>query len=531
MPLSSQSDIVLNAASCKSSTQVTDTNSVSWGQCSCSDNSGCDNNQACQNVTASLKQCYWSLDLANGGKLTKKSGSANSLTVPITPNTQGADDMVVSGKLYAKFSCSVNGSCLSDNSKGTPASLVEFTLQNNNDWYDVSYINGINLPMSMEPVLANTLDYQSDDPYRCMGAGADAATMNNIFAFQKTNSLPSNADLLPFACTNDYSSTYDGTAQTGYNFVSASSQAAACSLTQACTSGLSCGLTLDEVQNGGTNTVCGNRLGYWTYAQLCSANSSYTNSDLSVDCASTSDYAYALCENQSGLADTGPGRSCFNANTTSSGDTCCGYADWQNSAGSSQPMGKGDSAVAGVVTTSWTSAILPSITPVKENCFLAYSYQFDDPYSTFTCATTGQGLNAVSYDLTLCPGGNDAGIDPPTPQACVPQVPAGNNSDDFTVGAPSNITIEIAPCDASGTCGPPNLTPNPAGSPIYQAPSTGTGVFQITATHGSATQTCQFDIPHTDCISPVSPTGSCTAWQVATTGAWSGRSIAVPNFQ
>ena len=523
LPLSSQTDITLDASSCPSSSQITDSTSNSWGQCQCSSDSGCANNQACQSVTGNTKQCYWSLPLANGGKLARTTGK---LTIALTPNSQDADAMVASGKLYAKFGCNVNGQCLSDNTQGAPATLVEFTFQNNNDWYDVSYINGVNLPATMQPVLATDLDYQSDDPYRCLAAGGDAGTMDAIFAYQKKHKLSGNSALKPFACTNDYSTVFDGT-NTGFNFVSSESNPMDCSKASPCTNGLACGLTLDAVKNDITNTTCGHRLGYWTYAQFCAANSSYNNSTLGISCGTTKDYAYALCENQAGMTDTGPGRSCFNANTTTDKQTCCGYESWTKGT-TKQPLGKGDSPVKGVVTSDWRKAILPAVKPIKEGCYLAYSFQYDDPFSTFTCATTGSGINATSYELTLCPGGGSAGIDPPAPASCSPTVPSGYSTDQFTVGVPDGITVSIDTCK-NGSCGKPVLSPDPATSTIYKAPAGG-GHYQITASNGSTSQSCVFDIPNTACITPVNPSSDCRTWAVATDGAWVGRSISVPSF-
>lgn len=529
LPLSSIKDITLSASSCKSNSQVSDVNSSNWGQCQCTSDNGCDNNQACQSATSTLKQCYWHAKLSNNGNLSKKSGSSNTLTIPLTPNSQTSDAMVVSGKLYAKLGCDVNGKCTSDNSLGAPATLVEFTFQNNNDWYDVSYINGINLPASLQPVLAKNLDYKADDPYRCMAAGGDTATMGAIFAYQKANKLPSNQDLKPFACTNNYSTAFDGTDKTGFNFVSDVLPQTACSKTSPCSDNLTCGLTLDAVKNNSTATMCGSRLGYWTYAQMCSINKTYDNSDLGVKCSSTKNYAYALCENQSGLKDKGPARSCFNATTTNKGDTCCGYQQWalNNKAATKQPVGKGDSAVTGAVTTDWVNNILPNLKAIKANCPLAYSFQFDDPYSTFTCATTGSGLNSTNYELTLCPNGNSANINPPQPAACKPVVPSAYSSDQFTIGAPSGISLVVNPCDAKGNCAAPSLA---GSSGIYTAPVKGTGQFEIIASNGSETQACKFTIPRTACLTPIAPSGDCKIWAVSTDGAWSGRSISIPDF-
>lgn len=528
-PVTSQSDITLVPASCPSGDVVTDTSSPSWGQCECSSNSNCAANQVCQNVSKGINQCFWGYSLPNNGKLAKTSGKA---ILTIAANSTKSDAMVASGKFYAKLACNKNGDCFSDNTKGAPATLIEYTFQNNNDWYDISYINGINLPVAMYPVPAANLNYQQGDPYRCMAAGGDKKTIAAILAYQKKNGITGNSKLQPFACTNNYSATFDTSTLSGFNFVSSASPSTACTTSKDCASGLTCGLTLKDVQQGGTGTTCGNRLGYWTYAQFCAANSSYDNAGLGVACGTAKNLAYALCEDQSGLKDKGPGKSCFNSSTTSAKENCCGYEAWALSKKVAQPMASGYKPVKGVVTTDWKKNILPAVKNIKEGCYLAYSYQYDDPYSTFTCATSGGGINQADYNITLCPNGDNAGINPPPPPpmppACIPTVPSGYASNAFDVGIPKNTSIAVYTCDAKGNCTSP-LSPASAGGSIYNATTGGTGQYKITATNAKKTKSaCTFSIPAKGCITPVNPSQDCTTWVVAPDGAWQGRSISIP---
>ena len=526
-PVTQQSDISLHPATCASGVQVATKSSVSWGQCECLNNRGCASGQSCGPVTSSINQCYWDLPLPNNGKIGRKSGP---LTISITVNSNDPNAVVASGKLYAKQGCDSNGNnCYSDNSKGAPATAIEFTFQNNNDWYDISYINGVNMPATMFPAMATNLDYDSSDPYRCMAAGGDSATLKNISKYQMEYNLPSNKKLQPFACTNDYSNTFNTKKLTGFNFVSPVSSPKKC--TKYCGGGLVCGLTLDAVTHGGTDTTCGNRLGYWTYAQFCAANKGYYNATLGIACGTTVDYAYALCKNNSALKDQGPGRSCFNSTTTVGNETCCGYKKWTlpGRRALSQPMGVGDRAVTGVITTDWVNDILPAVKPIKEGCYLAYSFQFDDPYSTFTCATKS-GNNAANYNIDLCATG-DAGIDPPTPAQCKAQVPSGYKPTEFTVGIPAGITIVIDSCDNSG-CNSP-LNPTPPASPIFKTVTSGNGDYLITATNSKSnhTEICKFRIPSAACISAVNPSLMCKNWGLSTIGAWAGRNIAITAFK
>jgi hypothetical protein len=520
-PIKKQSDITLAPNNCTSDAVVTDKTSDLWGQCTCAASSGCASNQQCQPVTSKINQCFWSVPLPDNGKV--KSGGSVPLTIKID-STLSADAMIAGGKFYAKLACDVNGKCLADNTLGAPATLIEYTFQNNNDWYDISYINGISPPATMYPVPAKNLDYSSTDPYRCMAAGGDKKTIKEIKVFQKAKGITGNSTLEPFACTNDYKTVFDKTLS-GFNFVTPSTTA--CSSQSSCATGQACGLSLTSVTSGGTGTTCGNRLGYWTYAQFCAANASYKNTDLGIDCSNATNYAYASCTAGT-KSNTGAGRSCFNSTTTSSGDSCCGYEAWSNASGA-QPMGKGDAAVAGVVTTNWTTNILPAVKPVKKGCFLAYAYQFDDPYSTFTCATTSKGtVNTANYNITLCPSGTDAGINPPAPNQCVAAVPAGYQSNEYNVGVPAKITLSVYSCDSAGNNCTTAQSPTPAGSSLFTV--TMGGIYKINATHGTSSQSCKFNIPKTGCITRVSTSQQCMNWQLPTGGAWKGRDISIPSF-
>jgi hypothetical protein len=357
-------------------------------------------------------------------------------------------------------------------------------------------------------------------------------TLQAIATFQRQNGVKGNMQLQSFACTNDYEPTFVGEL-VGLNFVSPPpASPTTCTAATDCTTGSVCGLALDAVTGKGSVAIgqltCGQRLGYWSYAQLCAANAGFASTALGVSCSNAQTRAYAECTNVAGVTDQGPGRSCFNSNTTSAGDTCCGYEAW-SFGGSAQPMAPGQAVVTGVDTSVWKTNILPVVKTMKAGCPLAYSYQFDDPFSTFTCASQGS-QNTVSYAITLCPNGDDAGVSPPPPPTCTPTVPQGNSPDQLTVGIPAGITIAIDSCDDSGTCTTP-LPPTPSGSNIFTA--TSATLYEITATNAaSVQQTCQFTIPATGCISRAgnSTQPPCSLWQVDTSGAWVGRSIAIPNF-
>ena len=77
----------------------------------------------------------------------------------------------------------------------------------------------------------------------------------------------------------------------------------------------------------------------------------------------------------------------------------CGCYDW-NQVGSSAPTAQAYNCKA--VNSQWTSTVLDRIKWLKQACPTAYSYQFDDPSSQFTCNIAQQ---KTSYQLTFCPAG------------------------------------------------------------------------------------------------------------------------------
>ena len=109
-------------------------------------------------------------------------------------------------------------------------------------------------------------------------------------------------------------------------------------------------------------------------------------------------------------------------------------------------------------------------------------------------------------------------------------MPQGNGATEFTVGIPDGITIAIDSCDATGNDCTTPVSPT-AGTNIFTA--TGAALYQITATNSSSTQqVCQFAIPPSSCITRAGSSSQppCNLWVVDTTGAWAGRSIAIPSF-
>jgi len=179
-----------------------------------------------------------------------------------------------------------------------------------------------------------------------------------------------------------------------------------------CSNGETCGLAYSTVEGNGTQTTCGTRLGYWSYTQFCTANKGYLNNDLGVKCNDSNIYPFATCSTTTdGL------RSCYNTSTTSSGTDCCGCEDWMSGANYiPTPSGFANNGKCISKDASyWVDNVLPKVKFIKEGCFSAYSYQYDDPTSTFTCSTkdiNSSNPNKTNYQVTFCPKGvNNAVFD------------------------------------------------------------------------------------------------------------------------
>ncbi len=62
--------------------------------------------------------------------------------------------------------------------EGGPVNLAEFTLARAGaDFYDVSIINGVNVPMAMEPM---TPPHTSTSPYNCGSAGTTVSSLGTV---------------------------------------------------------------------------------------------------------------------------------------------------------------------------------------------------------------------------------------------------------------------------------------------------------------------------------------------------------------
>jgi hypothetical protein len=357
-----------------------------------------------------IGQCTWKNPVASSYLLKAKTGTTTvqipqGLYTPTPPQPE-----VWSGTISGRTGCPTltnpGTQCLTGDCGGVVANVTggcttgisppniqaETTLQTNTDFYDITSINGINVPMSMEPVNAS-LD--ANNPYHCGGAGiatSQTASYGTIGGCPWTFTPPSNNPV--------------------YNWIETAG--ATCSANSNCNQagGEACGLTKSDIQIGtGSNaTHCGIWLGYWTPDEVCVANSSYAQAPYNCastctgpDCSISTSYT-ALYGCSGGVAaDT-----CYSNPLPSPLTNCCGCQNWQDAPYNiqipSNPLAVTQCDGAG--NAGWASIVLPQIAWLKNACPSMYSYPHDDPASSFQC-TSSVPSNAVNYRITFCPGSSD----------------------------------------------------------------------------------------------------------------------------
>jgi hypothetical protein len=308
-----------------------------------------------------------------------------------------------SGNLYASTHCAPDGSgcktamcsismngmnvlehCADGIGPQGPTTLAEFTLITTGaDYYDVSGINGVNVPISMGPVGGMS---NPTDPYFCMTPGSVTPSGTGLLAC----SWKFDTKITLGGTTTDQATTLRAVTPGGTACTSNSD----CSNNgQVCGTGLAFGTT-KLIQS------CGKPLGWWTADELCS----YTNNAFgaAVNCngvAAQGKYA-DLYECNGGYP-----VSCYNKDKAN--PTCCGCPHWVIN-GTTLPLPSEFMCYSS--NPEWQSIAEPWAGFVKNACSTLYSFAFDDATSTFTCTTpnpSSSSPNNMGYVITLCPGGKD----------------------------------------------------------------------------------------------------------------------------
>lgn len=278
-----------------------------------------------------------------------------------------------------------------------PVSLMEMTLQPSGDAYDLSVINGMNVPMSMTPGSGTT---SPTNPYTCgspglttnQGSGGTGTLGQSAWTFTPTTTAPA----------------------TQYNYVwVANGGTTPCTANNTCTTinpTYACGLSSANIAANTSTTYCAKWLGYWTADQVCGNNTSYNQAPYfctnSADGGSQFTQMY-MCAG----SPTVYNNSCYSNGATSN---CCGCQNWQSAPTNLTVPSNSSVLQCQASNTTWYNNALSTVSWIKTGCPSCYVYPFDDKSSSFTCSNSSTA-NSVSYTITFCPASRNGAPTGTTP--------------------------------------------------------------------------------------------------------------------
>lgn len=377
----------------------------------------------------------YKLNLYNGGPVVPK-----TIRIP-DESAKNTSPKLWSGGFAARTGCTftagaiscTTGDCGDDGTgrggcevgKGftAPITQAEVTfLVKKPDSYDITLINGFNVPTSFSPT---TIPVGTSNPYDC---GSPGGTQNVSYkdVLYSTISPPPNGIL--GGCSWNFT---PPSSNLFYQWVD-NATVTSCSLGSPCTGSLSCGLTMDNVTANTPALTCGNFLGYWTQDEICATNKNFISTDI-VDCTSktqitdcsisptcpvavSGQYFFSnLLACTSSPPDVADNKltfaSCFAAAGLQSSSNCCGCNNWQNTTGFTGSVPTDPKIVAQCNTgnntrpnSKWVNNVLTNLIWLKNACPSAYTYPYDDKTSSFGCPYAYElGQSAVDYTVTFCP--------------------------------------------------------------------------------------------------------------------------------
>jgi hypothetical protein len=256
----------------------------------------------------------------------------------------------------------------------TQSELNIFMTQSDN--YDVSYINGFNIPMEVKPV-NGTLD--SSNPYHCGNPGSNASItglMDCTYNFNTTITIQGDTkDFAPYL--RNVLPGGDPCTPTDMDPDPTCSQA-----NQVC--GLSMSLDLTTL-----STTCGEQVGWWSANEVCVQFPSFNEGPF--DCqASTGQDTF---QNLYGCAGNNAS-DCYNPGSNS---MCCGCPVWTGVTLS--PCSNIDDNCCFNTNQTWINLAQPWAMFFKDACSTAFSFPNDDATSDFSCPATVSGTNTVNYEV------------------------------------------------------------------------------------------------------------------------------------
>lgn len=392
---------------------------------------------------------------------------SNQQLAPYNPNAvaQWSPNAIWGGNFVARTGCNTTtGTCVVGSCTNVGASnpmvcppgvnftnaltLSEITFQRYDttktlmDTYDVSVIAGANVTSSFGPnSIANlqttTVNGQPNtSAYYCGTPGASvgqsmgvlSAAYNTFDPTAGLSKLPQNTWAMGVTAAASFppgiSMSSDALAKSNYRLVDGGSQTA-CSAGTCATSGEVCGLTMANIQAGTYSSLtCGNPHGWITPNQFGVLNPSQLNPNFFTVSSGSPSYWTASGSNSIFNYQQCSGTT-FSANNAGSPlVNACGGVVWGNigSPGQQSNMPSVDSgtlvnpalsttglsiinASSPVLSSSsnWLNYVLPTILWLKQACPTCYTFPYDDPTSTFSCAVdpTKTSRDFIQYQVNF----------------------------------------------------------------------------------------------------------------------------------
>lgn len=397
---------------------------------------------------SSKETCFWNNPTpSNGSFQLTTTAPGNTNTIQIPQYRANGIGIVWSGAFGGRTGCTT-GTCtsalctaLGENAEGVcslgvgfqqPATQAEPTFITYStgtspviypDAYDVTVINGANVPMSMYPTGA-TLPTVGSNPFTCGFAGYNETVPSS--GGDQTNTIGESSWTVSTNAPN-----------VAYRYVvPSSSTPIRCSTDSDCASSQYCGLAYSPTSIGSSATpglghlVCGAFAGWFTADQICGTNNSFTTA-VGKDGSTIENFQcnHALSSPSITMSNLYQcngyyDHSCYSAGAAS---TCCGCVDWGSTEGVQLPVPTNPSYVEACVARNpdWTGSftgiqpeVYDTILFLKQSCPSCYVYPFDDASSSFTCSNgTTTTENTEDYTVEFCPGGNgNTGFQPPAHQ-------------------------------------------------------------------------------------------------------------------
>ncbi len=363
----------------------------------------------------------YSLNFVSQSQCTKDSQNYNCKSAPcgerLYSNTLDSSGNMI-GALPTLGGSIPSGTCSPDKGVTSAFTQAEITMNDKqNDFYDISIINGVNVPISITP----------------KGIFGNQSIQSELFC-KTTGGKPTGMTGYMKGCTWKF------TPPTGYKAhifteVSANTPKKECMLDTDCAAGSVCGLEypVGYLQYAGSG-VCGTFLSYQTMANISplvappgipselnnlfklretfdlflkdgTGKKSFTNNQLFM-CETVNDgghkyldSCYNFCHGDLSCNENTPGTN------TNASTACCGCIDWPGI-----PTDKNDNCTgSNAAKEKWLSTVKPLLGWLIEGCPDAYEYQYGDKHGTMQCSSkdnpSDTAINNINYTITFCPNG------------------------------------------------------------------------------------------------------------------------------